>query len=111
FHTVMAAKVFGVDPEHVDTQVRARIKAMNYGLAYGLSAYGLSQQLGISAGEAQGLMDEYFSRFGGVRDYLQGVVERARANGYTQNMLGRRRYLHELRSVVRQRRQMDECMA
>jgi len=111
FHTVMAAKVFGVDPEHVDTQVRARIKAMNYGLAYGLSAYGLSQQLGISAGEAQGLMDEYFARFGGVRDYLQGVVAQARESGYTETMLGRRRYLPDLGSDVRQRRQMAERMA
>src|SRR5699024_12295786 len=100
-----------VSPGYGAAQGRPRITAMNYGLAYGLSAYGLSQQLGISAGEAQGLMDEYFARFGGVRDYLQGVVAQARESGYTETMLGRRRYLPDLGSDVRQRRQMAERMA
>ena len=88
-----------------------RVKAMNYGLAYGLSAYGLSQQLGIGADEARGLMDEYFERFGGVRDYLSRVVERARQDGYTETILGRRRYLPDLNSDNRQRREMAERMA
>jgi DNA polymerase-1 len=84
---------------------------MNYGLAYGLSAYGLSRQLGIDAAEAQTLMDEYFERFGGVRDYLREVVDRARLEGYTETILGRRRYLPDLTSDNRQRREMAERMA
>jgi DNA polymerase-1 len=84
---------------------------MNYGLAYGLSAYGLSQQLGISTGEAQALMDDYFETFGGVRTYLQGVVAEARQTGFTATILGRRRYLPDLQSDNRQRREMAERMA
>ena len=91
--------------------MRAKIKAMNYGLAYGLSAYGLSAQLRISTGEAKGLMDEYFETFGGVRDYLTGVVDEARRTGFTETILGRRRYLPDLTSDNRQRREMAERMA
>src|SRR6202044_4141443 len=86
-------------------------KAMNYGLAYGLSAFGLSQQLRISTDEARGLMEEYFAEFGGVRDYLHEVVSRARMDGYTATMMGRRRYLPDLTSDNRQRREMAERMA
>jgi DNA polymerase-1 len=111
FHAATAASVFGVDPQQVKTELRSRIKAMNYGLAYGLSVYGLSQQLRVSADEARGFMEEYFKQFGGVRDYLQEVVARARTNGYTQTMLGRRRYLPDLTSDNRQRREMAERMA
>ncbi|GAA3548007.1 DNA polymerase [Aeromicrobium flavum] len=111
FHTVMAAKVFERDPEDIGTELRARIKAMNYGLAYGLSAYGLSQQLSISTGEAQGLMDDYFQRFGGVRDYLRSLVDEARQTGFTETIMGRRRYLPDLQSDNRQRREMAERMA
>jgi DNA polymerase-1 len=111
FHAATAGSVFGVDPEHVTTELRSRIKAMNYGLAYGLSVFGLSQQLHVSADEARGFMDEYFKQFGGVRDYLQEVVARARTNGYTQTILGRRRYLPDLTSDNRQRREMAERMA
>ncbi|HUP99291.1 MAG TPA: DNA polymerase I [Aeromicrobium sp.] len=111
FHTVMAAKVFERDPADIDGGLRARIKAMNYGLAYGLSAYGLSQQLGISTGEAQALMDDYFETFGGVRTYLHGVVAEARQTGFTATILGRRRYLPDLQSDNRQRREMAERMA
>nr|WP_239579957.1 DNA polymerase I [Microlunatus panaciterrae] len=111
FHTVMAARVFGVPADQVDTAQRAKIKAMNYGLAYGLSAYGLSQQLGIEVSEAKGLMDEYFERFGGVRDYLRSLVAEARRTQYTETMLGRRRYLPDLNSDNRQRREMAERMA
>src|SRR4028118_1453818 len=84
---------------------------MNYGLAYGLSAYGLSQQLGIDTSEAQGLMEEYFERFGGVRDYLAGIVGEARRSGFTETIRGRRRYLPDLTSDNRQRREMAERMA
>jgi DNA polymerase-1 len=110
-HTTVASRVFGVAPDEVDAEKRRRIKAMSYGLAYGLSAFGLSQQLAIEVDEARGLMAEYFARFGGVRDYLREVVERARATGYTETMMGRRRYLPDLNSDVRQRREMAERMA
>jgi len=110
-HTTVGSRVFGVEPAAVDAEMRRRIKAMSYGLAYGLSAYGLSQQLEISPDEARALMDDYFERFGGVRDYLAEVVERARAQGYTETMMGRRRYLPDLTSDNRQRREMAERMA
>lgn len=110
-HRFVGARVFGVQPEGVTAEMRSKVKAMSYGLAYGLSAFGLSKQLGISTGEATDLMDEYFVRFGGVRDYLAEVVDRARATGYTETMLGRRRYLPDLTSDNRQRRQMAERMA
>jgi DNA polymerase-1 len=111
FHSVTAARVFGVEPTEVTTEMRAKIKAMNYGLAYGLSAFGLSAQLRISTGEAKGLMDEYFETFGGVRDYLSGVVDEARRTGFTETIMGRRRYLPDLTSDNRQRREMAERMA
>ncbi|MFF1788889.1 DNA polymerase I [Kitasatospora sp. NPDC058243] len=110
-HTTVASQVFEVPGTAVDAEMRRKIKAMSYGLAYGLSAYGLSQQLGIKPGEAQGLMDTYFERFGGVRDYLRRVVDEARATGYTETLLGRRRYLPDLNSDNRQRREMAERMA
>lgn len=110
-HRFVGARVFGVEPDGVTLEMRSKVKAMSYGLAYGLSAFGLSKQLGISTGEAQELMDEYFLRFGGVRDYLREVVDDARKTGYTETMLGRRRYLPDLTSDNRQRRQMAERMA
>ncbi|MGH8869852.1 MAG: DNA polymerase I [Actinomycetes bacterium] len=111
FHAVTASRVFQVPAEEVTSAMRAKIKAMNYGLAYGLSAFGLSRQLGITPEEARGLMDEYFQRFGGVRDYLHEVVAEARRTGYTETLLGRRRYLPDLTSDNRQRREMAERMA
>ena len=111
FHSITAARVFDVAAEDVSTEQRAKIKAMNYGLAYGLSAFGLGQQLGIEPGEARGLMDEYFETFGGVRDYLGGVVDDARRTGFTETLRGRRRYLPDLTSDNRQRREMAERMA
>jgi DNA polymerase I len=111
FHAATASRVFGVLPEEVTPEQRAKIKAMNYGLAYGLSAFGLANQLRITPDEARGLMEEYFKEFGGVRDYLQQVVSRARMDGYTATMMGRRRYLPDLTSDNRQRREMAERMA
>ena len=111
FHAATASRVFGLPPAEVGPELRAKIKAMNYGLAYGLSAYGLSQQLRITPDEARGLMEEYFKEFGGVRDYLHEVVSRARMDGYTATMMGRRRYLPDLTSDNRQRREMAERMA
>jgi DNA polymerase-1 len=84
---------------------------MNYGLAYGLSAFGLSNQLRISVEEARALMDDYFKEFGGVRDYLQSIVAQARLDGYTSTIMGRRRYLPDLTADNRQRREMAERMA
>ncbi|MFI9486321.1 DNA polymerase I [Promicromonospora sp. NPDC052451] len=110
-HRYVGSRVFEVAPADVTADMRSKIKAMSYGLAYGLSAFGLSQQLNIATSEAQTLMDDYFERFGGVRDYLAGVVEEARATGYTATILGRRRYLPDLTSDNRQRRQMAERMA
>jgi DNA polymerase-1 len=110
-HSYVGSRVFAVAVGEVTSAMRSRIKAMSYGLAYGLSSFGLSKQLGIEVGEAAKLMDDYFSRFGGVRDYLTGVVEEARATGYTATILGRRRYLPDLTSDNRQRRDMAERMA
>jgi DNA polymerase I len=110
-HTTVASQVFNVQKSAVDPEMRRKIKAMSYGLAYGLSAFGLSQQLNVETGEARVLMDTFFERFGGVRDYLQRAVEEARATGYTETMLGRRRYLPDLNSDNRQRREMAERMA
>ncbi len=111
FHSITAARVFGVEADAVTVEMRAKIKAMNYGLAYGLSAYGLGQQLRIEPSEARGLMDEYFETFGGVRDYLAGIVDEARRSGFTETIMGRRRYLPDLTSDNRQRREMAERMA
>lgn len=110
-HTTVASQVFSVERSAVDAEMRRKIKAMSYGLAYGLSAFGLSQQLNIDAGEARGLMDTYFERFGGVRDYLRRAVDEARATGYTATLFGRRRYLPDLNSDNRQRREAAERMA
>ena len=111
FHAATASRVFGVEPLDVNTEQRAKIKAMNYGLAYGLSAFGLSGQLRVSVEEARGLMDDYFNEFGGVRDYLQSIVAQARLDGYTSTIMGRRRYLPDLTADNRQRREMAERMA
>ncbi|HEY5472608.1 MAG TPA: DNA polymerase, partial [Candidatus Limnocylindrales bacterium] len=110
-HRFVGSRVFGVPPQDVTAAMRSKIKAMSYGLAYGLSAFGLSKQLSIPTGEAATLMEEYFTRFGGVRDYLHDVVAQARGTGYTETMLGRRRYLPDLTSDNRQRREAAERMA
>lgn len=111
FHAETASRVFEVAPEDVTPEMRAKIKAMNYGLAYGLSAFGLSQQLGIEPREASALMDDYFETFGGIRDYLTGIVDEARRTGFTETIMGRRRYLPDLTSDNRMRREAAERMA
>ena len=110
-HASIAGEVFGVKPGDVDPEMRRQIKAMSYGLAYGLSSYGLAAQLDLSPPAAQDLMDRYFERFGGIRDYLKTVVEEARKVGYTETVMGRRRYLPDLMSDNRQRREVAERMA
>jgi DNA polymerase-1 len=110
-HSFVASRAFGVPIEEVTGELRRRVKAMSYGLAYGLSAYGLAAQLKISTEDAKVQMDQYFARFGGVRDYLLDVVEQARKDGYTSTVLGRRRYLPELDSSNRQVREAAERAA
>src|SRR5262249_38369602 len=102
FHAATAARVFDLPLEQVDRELRRRVKAMNFGLAYGLSAFGLAQQLKITPDEAREHMAAYFEEFGGIRDYLRGIVEHARKSGYTETILGRRRYLPDLTSDNRQ---------
>ena len=110
-HATVAALVFGVAAVDVDPEMRRQIKAMSYGLAYGLSAYGLAIQLDLTPPAAQDLMDKYFLRFGGIRDYLSSVVVEARKVGYTETVMGRRRYLPDLLHDNRQRREIAERMA
>jgi DNA polymerase-1 len=110
-HTTLGAEVFGVKPNEVDAEMRRTVKAMSYGLAYGLSAFGLGQQLDISPSQAQELMNRYFLRFGGIRQYLESVVVEARKKGYTETIFGRKRYLPDLQSDNRMRREMAERMA
>ncbi|KWX63223.1 DNA polymerase I [Mycobacterium sp. NAZ190054] len=110
-HSFVASRAFSVPIEEVTAELRRRVKAMSYGLAYGLSAYGLSQQLKISTEEAKEQMEQYFARFGGVRDYLRDVVDQARKDGYTSTVFGRRRYLPELDSSNRQVREAAERAA
>ena len=110
-HASIASEIFGVKASEVDPEMRRQIKAMSYGLAYGLSSYGLAAQLDITPPAAQNLMDTYFERFGGIRDYLKTVVEDARKVGYTETIMGRRRYLPDLMSDNRARRDVAERMA
>uniref|UniRef100_UPI00286D5D1A DNA polymerase n=1 Tax=Salinibacterium sp. TaxID=1915057 RepID=UPI00286D5D1A len=100
-HRFVGARIFGVDPADVTPVMRTKVKAMSYGLAYGLSAFGLSKQLRIETSEAKELMTDYFARFGAVREYLQNVVEQARADGYTTTLFGRRRPFGDLSSSNR----------
>ena len=110
-HNFVGSRAFGVPIDAVTTEMRHRVKAMSYGLAYGLSAFGLAAQLKIGRDEAKEQMEAYFARFGGVRDYLHNVVDEARKNEYTATLFGRRRYLPDLNSDNWQRRQSAERMA
>jgi DNA polymerase-1 len=110
-HSTVASQVFGVKVADVDADMRRQIKAMSYGLAYGLSSYGLAQQLDISPTDANILMGKYFERFGGIQVYLKEVVRVARDKGYTETIMGRRRYLPDLNHENRQRREVAERMA
>lgn len=110
-HRFVGARIFGVEPADVTSEMRTKVKAMSYGLAYGLSAFGLSKQLRIESSEAKQLMTDYFARFGAVRDYLRSVVETARENGYTETIFGRRRPFGDLRSPNRVLRENAERAA
>ncbi|MEY3728664.1 MAG: hypothetical protein RL315_279 [Actinomycetota bacterium] len=110
-HSTVASLVFGVKGNEVTPDMRRQIKAMSYGLAYGLTAFGLSQQLDITPGEASALMENYYKRFGGIRDYLATVVIEARKVGYTETLLGRRRYLPDLQNENKFKREIAERAA
>lgn len=110
-HNYVGAKVFDVPPSGVTPELRRKVKALSYGLVYGLSAFGLSQQLNIPAGEAKQIMENYFHRFGGVKHYLDTVVTQARKDGYTATLFDRRRYLPELTSTNRAIRENAERAA
>ncbi|RAV33743.1 DNA polymerase I [Corynebacterium heidelbergense] len=110
-HNFVGSRVFDVPVDAVTPELRRRVKALSYGLVYGLSAFGLSQQLKISGGEAKRIMENYFERFGGVKRYLDQVVEQAREDGYTHTLYGRRRYLPELTSANRVARENAERAA
>jgi len=110
-HSTVASQVFNVKHTDVDAEMRRTIKAMSYGLAYGLSSFGLAQQLDIDPASASDLMSKYFERFGGIRDYLKTVVVTAREKGYTETILGRKRYLPDLNHENRMRREVAERAA
>ena len=110
-HRFVGSNIFHVPTDQVTSAMRSKVKAMSYGLAYGLTSFGLSKQLEISVDEARTLMKEYFDRFGAVRDYLRGVVDQARVDGYTATIEGRRRYLPDLTSTDRQLRENAERIA
>ena len=104
-HRFVGSRIFGVEPTEVTADMRSQVKAMSYGLVYGLSEYGLAKQLGLSNADAKSLMKDYFERFGGVRRYLAKVVEDAKTNGYTTTLHGRRRPFEDLNSKIFQVRE------
>lgn len=98
-HTATAAKVWGVNIEAVDKEMRRKAKTVNFGIIYGISAFGLSQRVGISRGEAKEIIENYFKQFGGVKDYMDDTVIKARDLGYVETILGRRRYMRDIHSA------------
>ncbi|MFF2840907.1 DNA polymerase I [Paenarthrobacter sp. NPDC057981] len=110
-HRFVGSRIFNVEPAEVTSAMRSKVKAMSYGLAYGLTSFGLSKQLEISVDEARTLMKDYYDRFGAVRAYLDGVRDQARIDGYTATIEGRRRYLPDLTSTNRQAREAAERIA
>ena len=104
-HNFVGARLYGVEPSEVSGAMRSKVKAMSYGLVYGLSEYGLARQLRISGSEAKQLMADYFARFGGVKRYLDQVVQLAKANGFTTTVYGRRRPFPDLNSKIFQIRE------
>lgn len=110
-HTATASRVFAVEPGLVSTEMRRRAKTINFGLLYGMEAFGLADRLGISRDDARHHIDEYFAQFPNVKAFMDGVVTQARNQGYTTTLFGRRRYLPELKSDNFRIRQMGERMA
>ncbi|MBX2979544.1 MAG: DNA polymerase I [Flavobacteriales bacterium] len=110
-HAATAAKVFNVDIAEVTREQRSRAKAVNFGIAYGQGAFGLSQNLGIPRGEAKQIIDDYFMQFPGVRDYMDTQIEFARTHGYVKTLLDRRRYLPDITSANQTVRAQAERIA
>jgi DNA polymerase-1 len=110
-HAATAAKVFDLPIEHLDAELRRRAKAVNYGLAYGMNAWGLATRLDITPDEAQEIMDGYFDGFPKIKEYLRAQVDRARLDGFTETLLGRRRYIPELTSGNRRLQALGERQA
>mgnify|MGYP005947202789 FL=1 len=110
-HTITASQVFGVSPEAVTAEMRRRAKAVNFGIVYGISAFSLSQDIGVTVAEAKEYMDRYFEKYAGVHRYMTQVVEQARADGYVSTLLGRRRWLPELKSSNFNTRSFGERVA
>ena len=110
-HTVTAAQVFGVEPEQVTHEMRRRAKAVNFGIVYGISAFSLSQDIGVPTSEAKEYMDRYFEKYSGVRAYMAQIVEQAKRDGYVSTILGRRRWLPELKSSNHNLRAFGERVA
>src|SRR5204862_1640746 len=98
-HTATAAKVFGVFPELVTAEMRRKAKMVNYGIAYGISAFGLSQRLGIARAEAAMIIEQYFKQFPRIRKYMNDTIASARNTGYVETITGRRRYIRDIRSA------------
>ncbi len=111
FHTVTAAQVFGVEPDQVSAEMRRSAKAVNFGIVYGISAFSLSQDIGVTVAEAKAYMDRYFATYPGVRAYMDHVVEQAKADGYVSTLMGRRRWLPELKSSNFNTRSFGERVA
>src|SRR3954451_17118863 len=110
-HTATAARVFGLPEDRVDPESRRGAKMVNYGLAYGMNAFGLAQRLDIAPDEAAEILDGYFAGFPKIKEYLRAQVGRARLDGYTETLLGRRRYIPELTSGNRRLRELGERQA
>ena len=111
FHATIAAKVYGVEPEQVTTEMRSHVKQFSYGIAYGMSAFGVSQRLGIEVAEARDFIEAYYAQFPNVKAFLDSQVEQAKIDGYTTTLFGRRRYLPELQSSNYRLRAVGERMA
>lgn len=111
FHAVTASNVFNVPLDEVTPVLRSRAKAVNFGIVYGISAYSLSQDIGVWPSEAKAYMDAYMEKYHGVRDYMKRIVEQAREQGYVTTLYGRRRYLPELKSSNFNMRSFGERVA
>ena len=111
FHTVTAARVFGVDPEQVTSQMRRSAKAVNFGIIYGISPFSLSQDIGVSVSEAKQYMEQYFHTYPKVKAYMDMVVEQAKRDGYVSTLMGRRRWIPELKSSNFNTRSFGERVA
>ena len=110
-HTITASQVFGVPPELVTRQMRSAAKAVNFGIVYGISAFSLAQDIGVTPAQAKAYMEKYFEKYAGVRAYMTDIVEQAKRDGYVSTLMGRRRWLPELKSSNFNTRSFGERVA